>query len=117
MEVTLKDFDLETRKREITVIVNDICQMQHALKVQELGGLCEFDRMEAMDILNRIERRMLSNARQVTRSDRQEEATQEREESGGGGQEACVDPEIRSAVLQDHGTADDASAAGEYQQG
>jgi hypothetical protein len=52
--------DLEARKREISVLVDEVNAAERALHLPEVEGLDDPDRMEAMDILNRIERRMLA---------------------------------------------------------
>lgn len=52
--------DLEWRKREISALVDDIRRHEQTFAAAGLNVVDEFDRMEAMDILNRIERKMLS---------------------------------------------------------
>lgn len=52
--------DLETRKKEIALLVNDVNVMSHELTLKGITEIDDEDRMDAMDILNRIERRMLA---------------------------------------------------------
>ncbi|WGR74324.1 MULTISPECIES: hypothetical protein [unclassified Bradyrhizobium] len=56
--------DLEAKKREISVLVDEINAKERALKLPVIEGLDDYDRMEAMDILNRIERRMRANMKE-----------------------------------------------------
>lgn len=53
--------DLEVRKREISALVDEINALERSLALPEIEGLYDTDRMEALDIINRIERRMLAN--------------------------------------------------------
>jgi ribulose 1,5-bisphosphate carboxylase large subunit-like protein len=48
-------------KREITVLANEVNVLIYELASQGLTHLDDDDRMQAMDILNRIERRKLAN--------------------------------------------------------
>jgi hypothetical protein len=50
--------DLEVRKREISALVDGVNDLERGLP--QIEGLEDFDRMEALDIVNRIERKMLA---------------------------------------------------------
>jgi hypothetical protein len=57
--------DLDVRKREISALVDEINDRERTLSLPpEAEGFEDFDRMEAMDIINRIERRILANVKQ-----------------------------------------------------
>lgn len=51
----------ERLKREISVVVDEVNAAERALQLPEIEGLEDYDRNEAMDILNRIERRMVAS--------------------------------------------------------
>lgn len=51
----------DRQKLEISVMVDEVNAAERALQLPEIEGLQDYDRLEAMDILNRIERRMLAN--------------------------------------------------------
>ena len=53
--------DLDVRKREILAMVDGVNSLERDLAAQGIDATDEFDRMEAMDIINRIERRILAN--------------------------------------------------------
>lgn len=53
--------DLEVRKREISALVDDINRIVRELAAKGITDIDTEDRMEALDIINRIERRMLAN--------------------------------------------------------
>jgi hypothetical protein len=53
--------DLEVRKREISALVDSVCDLEIALLKNGMNAIDEEDRFEAMDIINRIERKMLMN--------------------------------------------------------
>jgi hypothetical protein len=55
--------DLELRKREISALASDVGRIEQDLRARGIDATDEFDRMEAMDIINRIERRLLANMR------------------------------------------------------
>lgn len=50
--------ELEVRKREISALVDDVNAAERQANLPELDGVYDTDRMEALDIINRIERRM-----------------------------------------------------------
>lgn len=52
--------DLEVRKREISALVDGVVGLELSLRAQGCDATDDEDRMEAMDIINRIERRMLA---------------------------------------------------------
>lgn len=49
---------LDVRKREISALVDAVNDLERCLP--QIDGLEDFDRLEALDIVNRIERRMLA---------------------------------------------------------
>jgi hypothetical protein len=49
------------RRREISVLVDELNDAERALKLPEIEGLYDNERMEMMDILARIERRIMAN--------------------------------------------------------
>jgi hypothetical protein len=51
----------ETRRREIAVLASDVKWLRQELAAKGIVGIDDEDRMEASDILNRIERRILAN--------------------------------------------------------
>ena len=53
--------DLDVRKREILALVDGVNSLERDLAAHGIDATDEFDRMEAMDIINRIERRILAN--------------------------------------------------------
>lgn len=53
--------DLEVRKREISALVDGVIALEKALLAKGIDARDPYDRMEAFDIINRIERRMLQN--------------------------------------------------------
>jgi hypothetical protein len=53
--------DLEVRKREISTLVDNVIALEKALLAKGIDARDEFDRLEAIDIINRIERRILAN--------------------------------------------------------
>lgn len=53
--------DLEVRKREISALVDGVIALERALRAKGIDAVDPEDRMEAFDIINRIERRMLAN--------------------------------------------------------
>jgi hypothetical protein len=55
------NFDLDVRKREITVLVESVCELEISLLRKGMNAIDEDDRFEAMDIINRIERKMMAN--------------------------------------------------------
>lgn len=69
----LSSSDLETRKKEITVLVNEVNVLRAELAAKGITEIDDEDRMEAMDILNRIERRMMSRS-QPTKPATEEDA-------------------------------------------
>lgn len=52
--------NLDVRKREISALVDGVTTLERDLRAQDIDATDEFDRMEAMDIINRIERRLLA---------------------------------------------------------
>lgn len=52
--------DLEVRKREISALVEGVNDAERRLALPEIEGFEDYDRLEAMDIINRIERRMMA---------------------------------------------------------
>ena len=52
--------DLEWRKREISALVDDVNAFERSLALPKLEGFDDFDRLEAMDIVNRIGRKLLA---------------------------------------------------------
>lgn len=56
----MKQPDLEARKREISILVDEINEIEKRFVLPEIDGVYDYDRLDAMDILNRIERKMLS---------------------------------------------------------
>jgi len=50
---------LEIRKREISALVDDVNRIERNLNLPLLHGVDDYDRLEALDIINRIERRIL----------------------------------------------------------
>lgn len=59
--------DLDVRKAEILVLAEGVTALERDLRAQGIDASDEFDRMEAMDIINRIERRLLANPDQPAR--------------------------------------------------
>lgn len=56
------DSDLETRKREISALVAGVKDIEQRLQMPPQGEDFEdYDRFEALDIINRIERRLMTN--------------------------------------------------------
>jgi signal-transduction protein with cAMP-binding, CBS, and nucleotidyltransferase domain len=53
--------NLDVRKREISALVDGVNTLELDLARHGIDATDEFDRMEAMDIINRIERRLLAN--------------------------------------------------------
>lgn len=53
--------DLEVRKREISALVDGVIALERDLRAKGIDAVDEEDRMEAFDIIGRIERRMLAN--------------------------------------------------------
>lgn len=53
--------DLEVRKREISALVDGAGALERSLLEQGIAAVDEEDRMEAFDIIARIERRILAN--------------------------------------------------------
>ncbi len=51
----------EKKKAEILAMVDDVNRLRGELAKKGIVGIDDEDRMEAMDIINRIERRMLAN--------------------------------------------------------
>lgn len=51
----------ETRRKEINVLVRDVNVLNRELAAKGITQIDDEDRMEAMNIINRIERRMLAN--------------------------------------------------------
>lgn len=51
----------EDMKRRIDVLVDEVNAAEHAHPLPQIEGLDDYDRLEALDIINRIERRMLAN--------------------------------------------------------
>ena len=49
---------LEIRKREISALVDDVNRIERNLNLPTLEGVDDYDRLEALDIINRIERRL-----------------------------------------------------------
>lgn len=49
--------DLEIRKREISALVDEVTYLEHDLASRGINAVDEEDRMEAMDIIRRIERK------------------------------------------------------------
>lgn len=60
-------FDGERVRREISILVDEVNAGERLLALPEIDGLYDTDRLEALDIINRIERRMLSKEAPVTR--------------------------------------------------
>ena len=54
--------DLEWQKREIAALVDDINAIERSLALPKLDGFDDFDRLEALDIVNRIERKLLASS-------------------------------------------------------
>jgi hypothetical protein len=52
--------DLEWQKREISALVDDVNAIERSLALPKLEGFDDFDRLEALDIVNRIGRKMLA---------------------------------------------------------
>lgn len=50
--------DLEVRKREISALADGVTTLERGLRAKGIDASDEFERMEAMDIINRIERWM-----------------------------------------------------------
>lgn len=63
--------DLEVRKREISALVDGVITLERALRAKGIDAVDEEDRMEAFDIINRIERRMLANMPDVKAMNRE----------------------------------------------
>lgn len=53
--------DLAVRKREISALVDGVIALERSLRAQGGDAVDYEDRMEAMDIISRIERRILAN--------------------------------------------------------
>jgi hypothetical protein len=53
--------DLEVRKREISALVDGVISLERALREKGIDAVDPEDRLEAMDIINRIERKLLAN--------------------------------------------------------
>lgn len=53
--------DLDIRRREISALVDDVVLAEQQASLPAVEGLYDDDLSEAMDILNRIERRILAN--------------------------------------------------------
>lgn len=53
--------DLDCRRKEITALAIDINRLRDELAAKGITDIDTEDRMEALDIINRIERRMLAN--------------------------------------------------------
>lgn len=53
--------DLDARRREISALVDGVVGAERQSTLPQVEGLYDDDRSEAMDILNRIERRILAN--------------------------------------------------------
>lgn len=53
--------DLDVTRREITALAIDINRLRDELAAKGITDIDTEDRMEALDIINRIERRMLAN--------------------------------------------------------
>jgi hypothetical protein len=53
--------DLEVRKREISALVDEVNAIERALQLPNVEGIYDDDLQQAMNILNRIERKMLAN--------------------------------------------------------
>jgi hypothetical protein len=52
--------DLEVRKREIDALVDGVVALERSLRAQGIDAVDDEDRMEAFDIIARIERKMLA---------------------------------------------------------
>ena len=50
--------DLNTKKKEIGVIVDEICYLERRLAEKGINAIDEFDRMEIFDTIARIERKI-----------------------------------------------------------
>lgn len=53
--------DLDVRRREISALVDGVVELEQALLAKGIDAGDPEDRAEAMDIINRIERRILAN--------------------------------------------------------
>lgn len=53
--------DLEVRKREISALADGVTSLERALRAKGIDAVDDEDRMEAFDIIARIERRLLAN--------------------------------------------------------
>lgn len=53
--------DLDVRKREISALVDGVIGLERALRAKGIDAVDPEDRMEALDIINRIERRIRAN--------------------------------------------------------
>jgi hypothetical protein len=53
--------NLDWQKREISALADDVVRIERELAAHGINAVDEFDRMEAMDIINRIERKILAN--------------------------------------------------------
>jgi len=52
--------DLDVRKREISALVDGVVTIERDLRRKGIDVRDPFDRMEALDIISRIERRMMA---------------------------------------------------------
>lgn len=53
--------EIDVRKREISALVDGVTSLERGLRAKGIDAVDDEDRMEALDIINRIERRMLAN--------------------------------------------------------
>jgi len=58
--------NFEMKKREILIIVEEINRLERNFALPEIDGLYDDDRLEAMAILNRLERKILANQKDTT---------------------------------------------------
>ena len=53
--------EMDVRRREVSALADGVTALEFDLAAKGINAVDEDDRFEVMDILNRIERRMLQN--------------------------------------------------------
>lgn len=67
--------DLEVRRRELSVLVDELNEAERECVLPVIEGLDDYERMEIMDILKRIERQVLANMPAKTEAKEKQETT------------------------------------------